>query len=139
VGENLGKKCVSIFVLVVVIVAIEHDTPFIIKYGLVNSFVSRLTFYRFISWVVFESMLPRPLSCRSYVQETSNPTQAFYRVGHLQLSILTMSTFPMSISNHPHTLIYLKFVTCFMSLMGDTSRTSCDKSFPIDFKSLSRN
>jgi hypothetical protein len=27
VGENLGKKCVSVFVLVAVIVALEHDTP----------------------------------------------------------------------------------------------------------------
>jgi hypothetical protein len=30
VGENLGKKCVSVFVLVAVLVALEHDTPFII-------------------------------------------------------------------------------------------------------------
>jgi hypothetical protein len=30
VGENLGKKYVSVFMLVVVIVALEHDTPFII-------------------------------------------------------------------------------------------------------------
>ena len=27
VGEKLGKKCVSVFVLVAVIVALEHDTP----------------------------------------------------------------------------------------------------------------
>jgi hypothetical protein len=137
VGENLGKKCVSVFLLVVVIVALEHDTPFFIEPRLGNSFVSRLTFCKFISWVVFESMLPRPLSCCSYVQEKSSLAQAFYRVDHLQLSILTMSAFPVSVSNHLHTLIYLKSVTCFMSLMGDTSRPSYDESFPVDFKSLS--
>jgi hypothetical protein len=59
VGENLGKKFVSIFVLVAVIVTLEHDTPFIIESGLGNSFFSCLTFCMFISWVVFESMLPR--------------------------------------------------------------------------------
>jgi hypothetical protein len=72
VGEILGKKCVSVFVLVAVIVALEHDTPFIIVSGLGNPFVSRLTIYKFICWVLLESMLPRPLSCHSYVQEKSN-------------------------------------------------------------------
>jgi hypothetical protein len=139
VGGNLGKKCVSLFVLVAVIVALEHDTPFIIESGLGNSFVSHLAFHKFIYWVISESMFPRPLSCRSYVQEKSNPTQAFYRVDHLQLSIPTMSAFPVSISNHFHTLIYLKSVTYFMSLMGDTSRPSCDEFVLVDFNSLSRN
>ena len=95
VGGNLGKKCVSVFVLVVVIVALEHDTALVIEPGLGNSFISRLTFCKFISWVVFESMFPRPLSCRSYVQEKSK--QALYQVVHLLLSIPTMSTFPMSV------------------------------------------
>jgi hypothetical protein len=27
VGENLGKECVSVFVLVAVLVALGHDTP----------------------------------------------------------------------------------------------------------------
>jgi hypothetical protein len=85
VGGNLGKKCVSVFVLVAVIVSLEHDTPFIIVSGLGNPFVSRLAFRKFIYWVVLESMLPRPLSCHSYVQEKSNPKQALYRVDHLQL------------------------------------------------------
>jgi hypothetical protein len=85
VGGNLGKKCVSVFVLVAVIVSLEHDTPFIIVSRLGNPFVSHLAFHKFISWVILESMLPRPLSCHSYVQEKSNPKQALYRVGHLQL------------------------------------------------------
>jgi hypothetical protein len=139
VGENLGKKYLSIFVLVAVIVSLEHDTPFIIESRLGNPFASRLTFRKFISWVVFESILPRPLSCHSYVQEKSNPTQAFYQVSHLQLSIPTMSSFPVLVSNNFHTLIYLKSITCFVSLMGDTSRLSCENYFPIDFNSLSSN
>jgi hypothetical protein len=139
VGENLGKKCVSIFLLVVVIVSLEHDTPFVIQSGLGNPFVSCLTFCKFISWVVSKSMLPIPLSCHSYVQESSNPTQAFYRFNHLQLSIPTMLAFSVSVSNHIHTLIYLKCVTYFVSLMGDTSRPSCDESVLVDFKSLSGN
>jgi hypothetical protein len=72
VGEILGKGCAFVFVLVAVSVALEHDTPCSsFESGLGNPFVSRLTCYKVISWVVFESMLPRPLSCHSYVQEKS--------------------------------------------------------------------
>jgi hypothetical protein len=39
------------------------------QFGLGNPFVSRLTFYKFISWVVFDSMLPRLSLCHPYVQE----------------------------------------------------------------------
>jgi hypothetical protein len=53
VGGNLGKKCVSLFMLVVVVVTLEHENPFVIEPGLGNSFVSRMNFYKFISWVVF--------------------------------------------------------------------------------------
>ena len=72
VGEISGKGYVLVFVLVAVSVSLEHDTPcssFESRLG--NPFVSRLTSYKVISWVVFESMLPRPLLCRSYVQEKS--------------------------------------------------------------------
>jgi hypothetical protein len=72
VGEILGKGYTFVFVLVAVSVALEHDTPCSsFESGLGNPFVSRLTYYKVISWVVFESMLPRPLSCHSYVQEKS--------------------------------------------------------------------
>jgi predicted esterase YcpF (UPF0227 family) len=83
VGENLRNKCVSVLVLVEIIVALEHDTPFIIVSGLGNTFVSRLGFCKFISWVILDSMFPRPLLCYSYVQENSNPKQSLYRVDHL--------------------------------------------------------
>jgi hypothetical protein len=76
VGENLGKKCVFVFVLVVVIITLEHDTSFVIVSGLGNTFFSCLSFYKFISWVVLESMLSRPLSCHSYVQEKSYHKQS---------------------------------------------------------------
>jgi hypothetical protein len=130
---------VSVSVLVEVIVSLEHDTPFIIQSRLGNPFVSCLTIHKFISWVFFESMLPRPLLCHSYAQEKSNLAQAFYRVSHMQLLIPTMSAFPVSVSIHLHTLTYLKSVTYFVSLMGDTSRPSYDESFLVDFNSLSRN
>jgi hypothetical protein len=72
VGEILGKGYAFIFVLVAVRVALEHDTPYLsFESGLRNPFVSGPTCYKIISWVVFESMLPRPLSCHSYVQEKS--------------------------------------------------------------------
>jgi hypothetical protein len=72
VGEILGKGYALVFVLMAVSVTLEHDTPCSsFESGLGNPFVSRLTYYKVISWVVFESMLPRPLSCRSYVQEKS--------------------------------------------------------------------
>jgi hypothetical protein len=69
-GENLGKKCVYVSVSVAILVTLEHDTPFLsFESGLGNPFVSRLTFCKFTSWVVFESMLPRLSSCHPYVQE----------------------------------------------------------------------
>jgi hypothetical protein len=72
VGEILGKGYAFVFVLMAVSVALEHDTPCSsFESGLGNPFVSHLTSYKVISWVVFESMLSRPLSCRSYVQEKS--------------------------------------------------------------------
>jgi hypothetical protein len=70
VGEILGKGYVFVFVLMAVSVALEHDTPYSsFESGLGNPFVSRPTCYKVISWVIFESVLPSPWSCRSYVQE----------------------------------------------------------------------
>jgi hypothetical protein len=57
----------------------------------------------------------------------------------MQLSIPTMSAFPVSVSNHIHVSLYPKSVTYFVSLMGDTSRPSCDESLPFDFNSLSKD
>ena len=77
VGENLGKKYVSVTVLVAVLVALELDTPLhLFESGLGNPLVSHLALCKSIYWVIFESMLPRPLSCHSYVQEKSK--QALY-------------------------------------------------------------
>jgi hypothetical protein len=77
VGEILGKGCVFVFILMAVSVALEHDTPYSsFESGLGNPFVSRLTCYKVISWVVFESVLPSPWSFRSYVQEMF--TRALY-------------------------------------------------------------
>jgi hypothetical protein len=70
VGEILGKGCVFVFILMAVSVALEHDTPYSsFESGLGNPLVSRSTCYKVISWVIFESVLPSPWSCHSYVQE----------------------------------------------------------------------
>jgi hypothetical protein len=70
VGEILGKGYVFVFILVAVSVALEHDTPYSsFESGLGNPFVFCSTCYKVLSWVVFESVLPSPWSCRSYVQE----------------------------------------------------------------------
>jgi hypothetical protein len=70
VGENLGKGYVFIFVLIAVSVTLEHDTPYSsFEAGLGNPFVSHSIYYKVIPCVVFESMLPNPWSCHSYVQE----------------------------------------------------------------------
>ena len=77
VGEILGKGCVFVFILMAVSIDLEHDTPYSsFESRLGNPFVSRLTCYKVISWVVFESMLLSPWSYRSYVQE--NFEQALY-------------------------------------------------------------
>jgi hypothetical protein len=137
VGENLGKKCVSVSVLMAVSIVLEHDTPLRhLNLSWLIQFVSCLTFCKFISRVVFESILPGSLSCHSYVQEKFN--RNLLSSNHLQLSILTMSAFPVSVPRHICILLYPKSVTYFVSLMGDTSRPSYDKSFPVDFSSLSR-
>jgi hypothetical protein len=77
VGEILGKGYVFIFILMAVSVTLENETPYSsFESGLGNPFVSRSTCYKVISWVVFESVLPSPRSCHSYVQEKF--TQALY-------------------------------------------------------------
>jgi hypothetical protein len=59
VGEILGKGYVFVSVLMVVSVALEHDTPYSsFEFGLGNPLVSHLTCYKIISWVIFESVLP---------------------------------------------------------------------------------
>jgi hypothetical protein len=69
-GEILLKGYVFVFILMAVRVALEHDTPYLsFESGLGNPFVSHSNFYKVIYWVVFESVLPSPWSCRSYVQE----------------------------------------------------------------------
>jgi hypothetical protein len=70
VGEILGKGYVFVFVLMVVSIAHEHDTPYSsFESRLGNPFVSRSNFYKVISWVIFELVLPSPWSYHSYVQE----------------------------------------------------------------------
>jgi hypothetical protein len=50
VGENLGKGCIFVFILLAVSVAPEHDYPYsLFETGLGNPFVSHLTCYKFIS------------------------------------------------------------------------------------------
>jgi hypothetical protein len=50
VGENLGKGCVFVFILLAVSVALEHDTPYsLFEAGLGNPFVSHSTCYKVIS------------------------------------------------------------------------------------------
>jgi hypothetical protein len=99
VGENWERN-VFVFVLVVVIVALEHDTPFIIVSRLGNPFVSHLTIHKFICWVLLQSMLPRPLSCRSYVQEKSNRNNPSIESAICSYKFYTMSAFPDSVPNH---------------------------------------
>jgi hypothetical protein len=77
VGEILGKGYVFVFILMVVSISLEHDTPYSsFESGLGNPFVSRLTCYKVISWVIFELVLRSPWSCCSYVQEKF--TRALY-------------------------------------------------------------
>ena len=107
VGEILGKGCVFVFVLITVSVTLEHNTPYSsFESRLGNPLVSRPTCYKVISWVVSKSVLPSPWSYHSYVQEKF--IQTYCWVGHMQLSILTVLAFPMSISTYVHTLFHLQ-------------------------------
>jgi hypothetical protein len=74
--------------------------PFIIVFELGNPFFSRLTIQKFISWVLLESMLPRPLLCRSYLQEKSNLNKPSIESSICSYKFSTMSAFPESVLNH---------------------------------------
>jgi hypothetical protein len=71
-GGELGKKCVSVFVLVAVKSLLNMTPPFITVSGLGNPFVSRFTIHKFICWVLLDSMLPRQQLCHPYVQEKTS-------------------------------------------------------------------
>ena len=62
--------------------------------------------YKVFPCVVFESMLPNHWSCHPYVQELS--IWNLYWVGHLQLSLHSVSAFPVSIVQLPHTLFHFQ-------------------------------
>ena len=62
--------------------------------------------YKVFPCVVFESMLPNHWSCHPYVQELS--IWNLYWVGHLQLSLHSVSAFPVSIVRLPHTLFHFQ-------------------------------
>ena len=96
VGESLGKGYVIIFVLIgsKFHCWTWHPLFIIFEAGLGNPFVSLSIDYKVILCVIFESMLPNHWSCHSYVQEKS--IWNLYWVGHLQLSILSVSAFPVS-------------------------------------------
>jgi len=62
--------------------------------------------YKVFPCVVFESMLPNHWSCHPYVQELF--VWNLYWVGHLQLSLHSVSAFPVSIVQLPHTLFHFQ-------------------------------
>jgi hypothetical protein len=99
-GGKLRNKHVFVFMLVAVIVTLKDDIAFIIVSGLGNPFISHLTIYKFICWVLLDSMLPRPLSCHSYVQEKSNLNKPSIELTICSYKSSTMSSFPESALNH---------------------------------------
>ena len=81
-------------------------------------------------------------SCRvvNMFKEKFNPESLLLRRPFLQsLKPSIVSAIPESVLNHLLLWSTSNLVTCFMSLMWDTLRPSCDESFPVDFNSLSRN
>ena len=65
--------------------------------------------YKVFPCVVFESMLPNHWSCHPYVQELS--IWNLYWVGHLQLSILSVSAFP--VSSPTYIILCFTFKICY--------------------------
>ena len=104
-----------------------HPLFIIFEASLGNPFVSHSICYKVIPCVVFDSMLPNHWSCRSYVQEKS--IWNLYWVCHLDLSILSVSAFPVSSPIATCSFSLSNSVTHFVSLMGDTSRPSCVEYF----------
>jgi hypothetical protein len=99
-GGNLGKKCVFVFVLVSVIVALEHETPSIIVSRLGYPFVSCLAIHKFICWSLLESMLPRQLSCHPYVKKNSNLNKPSIKSSICSYKFSTMLVFLELVPNH---------------------------------------
>ena len=130
VGENLGKGYVFIFVLIGSKCRSWTWHPLFITFeaGLGNPFVSHSIYYKVIPCVVFESMLPNHWSCHSYVQELSvwnlylSRPSTVVNSNYVDLPCVCFNLYSYSVSPS-------KYVTYFMSLMGDTSRPSCDKPF----------
>jgi hypothetical protein len=99
--------------------------------------------YNITRWSVIpiaELVFSRQLSCHQYVQRDVQPekpsvTSAISAVFKHSIA----SAIPESVLNHLLLLSASNLVTCFVSLMEDTLRPSCDESFPIHFNSLSRN
>ena len=89
---------------------------------------------------VVESVFPRQLSCPQYVRnEVQSEKPSIVSAISAVLKPSIVSTIPESVPNHLLLLSTSNLVICFVSLMWDTLRPSCDESFPVDFNSLSRN
>ena len=90
--------------------------------------------------LVVESVFPRQLSCRQYVQKDVQPEKlsiasAISAVHKPSIA----SAIPESVLNHLLLLSTSNSFTRFMSLMGDTLNPSCGESFPVESNSLSGN
>ena len=86
---------------------------------------------------VVESVFPRQLLCRQYVQKETQPEKPYIvSASFAVFKPSIVSTIPESILNHLLLRSTSNLVTRFVSLMGDTLRPSYDESFPVDFNSL---
>ena len=74
-----------------------------------NPFVSHSIFYKVIPYVISESMIPNLWSCCSYVQEKF--IWNLYWDDHLQLSILSMSAFP--VFGPTYIILFFAFKICY--------------------------
>ena len=134
VGRKLGNKCVSVFMLMVVIVALEHDTPLhhcnwvgksiCLLFDLLQIHILGRLSVNDAKTIVVSFICSREVHLKPIL---SRPSAVIHS---LRVVLPCVWSYSVSLS---------KSVTHFVSLMGDTLRPSYDESFPIEFNSLCRS
>ena len=137
VGENLGKGYVFIFVLIGSKCHSWTWHPLFITFeaSLGNPFVSHSIYYK---------VSPCLNQCCQIIGRVVHMFKRSSSEASIESAICSCPFSPCwpflcPVQLTSYSISPSKYVTHFVSLMGDTSRCSCDEFFPIDSNSLSRN
>jgi hypothetical protein len=125
---NMEPVCISSYSWVIYL-SLSH-TNSMCRYTFLFQSKSALISVTFCSW--YSSSQCYQVSCRA---------SSCSRESSLQTIHLQYYKFSFLVSAHIHSIHHLTSLYCvsFVSMMGDTSKSSFDESFPINFSTSSRN